>query len=225
MPQAPAGYVDSAKTSGLAITSLVLGICGLFTCGVTALVGLILGIVAMTKIKNSAGALKGNGVAIAGICVSGLFLLMVPLPIAMLLPALAKAKQKAQAINCVNNAKQIGMGVIFYASANNDQLPPKASWCDSIQTTVGSPKAFICPATPGSRCGFAYNSNLDGKKTSEVNPRTVMIFESPAGWNGSGAAESLATPRHGTGGIIVGFADGSVQRVPPSQLSTLRWDP
>src|SRR5258706_8164921 len=32
------------KTSGLAVTSLVLGVLGLFTCGLTALFGLILGI-------------------------------------------------------------------------------------------------------------------------------------------------------------------------------------
>lgn len=41
-----------AKTSGLAITSLVLGILGLFTCGITALFGLILGIMAMVKAKS-----------------------------------------------------------------------------------------------------------------------------------------------------------------------------
>src|SRR5438876_2456969 len=42
-----------SKTSGLAISSLILGILGMLRCGATALVGLILGIVALTKINKS----------------------------------------------------------------------------------------------------------------------------------------------------------------------------
>jgi prepilin-type N-terminal cleavage/methylation domain-containing protein len=41
---------------------------------------------------------------------------------AMLLPALAKAKQKAQAISCLNNQKQLALGWIMYANDNNDKL-------------------------------------------------------------------------------------------------------
>src|SRR5271170_2201763 len=51
--------VIAAKTSALAVTSLVLGILGVVTCGFTALFGLILGIAAMVKVKNSGGKLSG----------------------------------------------------------------------------------------------------------------------------------------------------------------------
>ena len=43
---------------------------------------------------------------------------------AMLLPALAKAKEKAQAIGCMNNSKQIMLAWIMYANDNNDFLAP-----------------------------------------------------------------------------------------------------
>lgn len=43
---------------------------------------------------------------------------------AMLLPALGKAKDKAKAIACVNNNKQIALSFVMYAGDNNDYLPP-----------------------------------------------------------------------------------------------------
>ena len=41
---------------------------------------------------------------------------------AMLLPALSKAKQKAQGITCLSNTKQFAMGWYMYANDNNDTL-------------------------------------------------------------------------------------------------------
>src|SRR5205809_4634505 len=42
---------------------------------------------------------------------------------AMLLPALARAKARAQRINCTNNLKQIGLGMKTWALDNGDQFP------------------------------------------------------------------------------------------------------
>ena len=41
---------------------------------------------------------------------------------ALLLPALAKAKQKAQGIYCLNNTKQLALAWLMYAHDNNDRL-------------------------------------------------------------------------------------------------------
>ena len=41
---------------------------------------------------------------------------------AMLLPALSKAREKARAISCVNNLKQIGTGLIMYCNDFDDFL-------------------------------------------------------------------------------------------------------
>ncbi len=43
---------------------------------------------------------------------------------AMLLPALSKAREKARAISCTNNLKQLQLGNILYANDYDDYLPP-----------------------------------------------------------------------------------------------------
>jgi len=53
----------------------------------------------------------------------------------LLLPALAKAKAKAQSIGCVSNAKQLQLCWHMYADDNNDTMPPNAisstnAWID-----------------------------------------------------------------------------------------------
>jgi prepilin-type N-terminal cleavage/methylation domain-containing protein len=42
---------------------------------------------------------------------------------ALLLPALSKGKEKALAMRCVNNTRQIGLAFILYAGDNNEHLP------------------------------------------------------------------------------------------------------
>ena len=215
-----------SKTSGLAVTSLVLGGLGVFTCGLTALFGLVFGIVAMVKVSNSRGALRGGGIALTGIIVSGIFLFMIPIYAAMLLPALAAAKQKAEAINCVQNEKLLGEALENYARGHDGKFPAATTWCDDIQASIGSDKIFKCSAAnSSSRCDYAFNAKLGGLDETNTAPTTVMIFESDGGWNANGGPElMIGKPRHARV-LVVAFADGSVQQLPESQLNMLRWDP
>ncbi len=63
----------------------------------------------------------------------------------MLLPALAKAKAKAQRIKCVNNLKNVGLAFRIFATDNSDQFPM------ALSTNQGGAAEFstIAAATAG----------------------------------------------------------------------------
>jgi type II secretory pathway pseudopilin PulG len=48
---------------------------------------------------------------------------------AMLLPTLTRAKMKAQGMSCINNSRQLMLGVLMYPVDNSDLLPPNDYNC------------------------------------------------------------------------------------------------
>ncbi len=93
---------------------------------------------------------------------------------ALLLPALAQAKAKAQATQCLSNARQIGLATALYVGDHNDAYPcgvivkNDATWSDPSawhmlllpfvagNTNTGS-KIFACPAdTEGAKQTYPY---------------------------------------------------------------------
>src|SRR6266436_9379200 len=62
---------------------------------------------------------------------------------AMLLPALARAKIKAQAVKCTSNLKQIGISFIMYADDNRGFYPVHSGWANV--GGQGPTNAFITP--------------------------------------------------------------------------------
>ncbi|HTB84592.1 MAG TPA: hypothetical protein VK742_13130 [Candidatus Sulfotelmatobacter sp.] len=84
---------------------------------------------------------------------------------AMLLPALASAKKKAQGINCVNNLKQCGLAFKIWEGDNNDKMPmgvpeEKGGTLECItgaetyrhfqvaSNELSTPRILVCPADP-----------------------------------------------------------------------------
>src|SRR3984957_8772818 len=90
----------------------------------------------------------------------------------MLLPALGKAKEKGVTIYCVNNLRQLGLGMQMYGDDSNDRLPvstanittpgvgafTNGTWTSSLLPYFGNTNVLRCPALNSSynKSGFSY---------------------------------------------------------------------
>jgi prepilin-type N-terminal cleavage/methylation domain-containing protein/prepilin-type processing-associated H-X9-DG protein len=128
---------------------------------------------------------------------------------AMLLPALAKAKERAKGISCVSNNKQIALAMTMYASDNNEFLPPLNTgtwpgvttnwWFQVLDTgryitgTSSSNNVWRCPSVKDTDipAGLAsyYKSPCEGYGPLEGNTITDGIFR--YAYNGSANLGSM----------------------------------
>src|SRR5271165_6221667 len=67
---------------------------------------------------------------------------------AMLLPALAAAKRKAQRINCVNNLKEIGLAFRVWEGDNGDKYPMAVSTANGGAKEMVASSSVALPANP-----------------------------------------------------------------------------
>jgi prepilin-type N-terminal cleavage/methylation domain-containing protein len=134
---------------------------------------------------------------------------------AMLLPALAKAKEKAQRTQCVNNNKQLGIAVHMYAGDANDFMPypnwnppwtgangqPLPGW---LYTPVGGTPPNLQSAPYNANQNLAYEKGLlwDFLKNVKVY-RCPLDSKTNAGSYFSQRANKLST--YVMNGAICGY--------------------
>lgn len=220
-----------AQTSVLAVLSLIFGLLGCTVIG--AIAGLICGIIAKVRIRNSGGRLKGNSLALAGIIASSVMLLLTLVLAALLLPALDQAKPKAQAkvqpITSASNLKQLGLAARIYSTDHGSKFPAATNWVATLRPEL-EPDADTILHRPGDGpekpCGYGYNLQMAGVPDDSVNPQTVLFFElETPRCDAAGGRELLRQPKKSGDAVGVCFADGSVQLLPPERLAQLRWQP
>jgi len=138
------------KTATLAVWSLVLGILSLLCFSIfTAIPGVICGHKALSKIKNSDGALTGQGVAIAGLVTGYLGIawavIMIPLMAAIAIPNFVKARDTAIQNACINNLRQIDNAKQQWALENNKKNEDVPAVSD-LTPYLKDGKLPVCPA-------------------------------------------------------------------------------
>ena len=145
---------------------------------------------------------------------------------AMLLPALAKARDKARAISCVSQLKQIGLAHAMYQDDNNGYIPPVYMysegktkiiwWPDFCGVHIGDFKMFVCPVVANPWSSTWLRTGLD---SIYPNPLKCSYFK--AEWLGG----NIGNGGEGNMALISDFKEPSnTVAVADSDTSIYHWN-
>lgn len=106
----------------------------------------------------------------------------------LLAPGLARSKQKANQIFCLNNARQQMIGILLYSEDHNDFLPPvtlvdsddeEVSWTKLLAPYFPGRTRFLCPGDKQSK-EISYGLNeiafVDQEDDSDATPVKTSAF-------------------------------------------------
>jgi prepilin-type processing-associated H-X9-DG protein len=225
---APGG---STKTSRLAVASLVLGILACPFSILAGIPGLVCGIMGLNRISRSAQAaasprLTGQGLAIAGTILSGLSMLILPVMIGLMLPAVQAAREAARRVGCSHNLRTMALGMLAHESAQ--QILP-AAITDADGKPLLSWRVAILPYIEEK--GLYEQFHLDEPWDSEHN-RTLIakmpaVYNCPSGQRDDGRTRYMLLdgtgacfekPRQQTRGRISGVKFGDLRQAPDQTI-------
>jgi prepilin-type N-terminal cleavage/methylation domain-containing protein len=98
---------------------------------------------------------------------------------ALLLPALAKSKARAQRIACLNNQKQIGLALIMWADDHGDRFPSTVDVSEggskmqletwqhfiTLSNELDTPKILHCPSDPAKQIASDFSGSAIGLRS------------------------------------------------------------
>jgi hypothetical protein len=188
---------DGRKTSGLAITSLVLGVLSIGLFCLTGLPAAICGHVATARIKTSGGTLTGGGLALAGTIIGYAMTVLGVLAI-LLLPVFSKVSEPPASRKARYQARQLFIACKLYAA-------DYGGYPDSFQQLVAeeliSDSSLLYPRIPldGLPPGEPlFRLLVPGVNESEIEPSApVIVSVVPVGRAG-GADEWVVVKADGS---------------------------
>lgn len=171
----------------------------------------------------------------------------------LLLPALRRAREKAQAARCESNLHQLALAGLMYADDNNDTfigfwagidrkmllLPYTSSGKSNAQLDMN--QLWYCTAAPTNQASYGFSSSLNFARVGRLTWPGEIVMVCDAGVNSAGAAITAThcmapsraanatngrpNPRH-AGMVRVGWMDGHVgpaAMTPPFYTASVTW--
>jgi hypothetical protein len=238
LPPAP-----PARVSGPAVASLVLGILGFCTLGLTALPGLVLGIWGLGATRRREGGRRGRGMAVAGTILSvvGLGYLLLVGAVALWVACEGPGDRSYNWTFDLGEGRAVGgpqalAGRMLMAShladaarecadEHDGRLPRADAMPTALERYLRRGGEVLRLGT--ARCPFAMNAGVGGLAPEDLArpDRTVLFFEVKPGGPTVGGREALRPPAGGDDTYVFVFADGRVRTLSGDDLADLVWQP
>ncbi len=174
MTTSPPPVPAAPAPNGLATASMICGILAIPTCLITMLPAVILGHIAWSKARREGG---DPGRAKIGLIFGYASLVLIPIIAALAgltAPMIIRQRQKADQMECVLQARQIGLALEEYASDHN-AYPPDLEKLESEQILEDVDK-LLRLRNPGRGGEWLYNPRADREK-----PDAPVLISPPAG--------------------------------------------
>ena len=225
----------------LGFASLAMCVCALVDYDLTAIsciASLVFGIAAIAI----GSPYKPNLGYVLGWVGTGLTLFILPASLFMFLTVISYDQEP-----CLRQAQTLRRMINKYSDQTEGHLPDADIWFDQLLKSIEDVESIYMKAFPvgydvdafsdfvNNKSVFALNKNLDGYIVSEINRKTVLLFETDLGRNQSGTSAALASERHigywpffkgGYHFVFVGPGSTfTVEFVKNSEIDSLNWEP
>jgi len=192
---------SEVRTSGKAIASLI---CGLFIFFFPiSIAAVVLGHLALSEIRKSAGRIQGQGTAVAGLVLGYLGVAAIPVILiiaAIAIPNLLRARMAANESSAAVTVRLLGTAEITYSTAH----PDRGYSCD-LHDVVSAGDLNPAIAT-GTRNGYSFAlQNCTGQPSGPNTKFQVVAY--PIGMNQTGVRAFCADES----GIVKADSSGSAR--------------
>lgn len=165
------GLIFPAQTSGKAIASLI---CGLFLFAFPmSILAIIFGHLSVSEIRKSAGRLKGEGMAIAGLVLGYVGLAAIPVTLiiaAIAIPNLLRARMAANEASAASGVRILITAEIAYSSAH-----PEAGYTCAL-SDLSSAQLIDGALASGQKSGYVFElSNCTADVSGGPNEKFQVV--------------------------------------------------
>lgn len=165
----------------------------------------------MSKETNGTGLKTDNGFTLIELLVVITILMLL---LSLTVPIVGKAKESSRRAQCLSNLRQLGNGLLLYATENQGRFPPLAGWSHAMAPSLQVESVggiFQCPTaktayTSLSNRTYGYNRFLDRRHLSGIPRPSQRVAIGDGHWSGSyfyaQIDDGIATPTPVHGGKV-----------------------